>query len=94
MAADAFFAAFRIPNLLRDLFAEGALSSAFVPVFKDTLLRGGKQEAFELAQVIFTVLTVVLSAVIIVGTLLSPFLVRLIAFGFADTPGKEELTTT
>ncbi len=93
MAADAFFAAFRIPNLLRDLFAEGALSSAFVPVFKDTLLRGGKQEAFELAQVIFTVLTVVLSAVIIVGTLLSPFLVRVIAFGFADTPGKAELTT-
>jgi len=93
MAADAFFAAFRIPNLLRDLFAEGALSSAFVPVFKDELKQGGKETAFQLAQVCFTILTIVLSVVIIAGMLLSPYLVDVIAMGFGDIPGKAQLTT-
>src|SRR5512136_2464544 len=81
MAADAFFAAFRIPNLLRDLFAEGALSSAFVPVFKQDMKEGGKATAFELAQVCFTVLTIVLAVIIILGAVLSPWLVKIIAFG-------------
>lgn len=93
MAADAFFAAFRIPNLLRDLFAEGALSSAFVPVFKQDMKEKGNAAAFELAQVCFTVLTIVLAVIIIVGALLSPWLVKVIAFGFGDIPGKAELTT-
>ncbi len=49
MATDVFVAAFRIPNLLRDLFAEGALSAAFVPVFKEKLVRESDEEAFGLA---------------------------------------------
>lgn len=92
LAADAFFAAYRIPNLLRDLFAEGALSSAFVPVFKQKLKEGSKEEAFELAQVSFSVLGLVVTAVCIIGALLSPYLVKIIAPGFEKVLGKAELT--
>ncbi len=92
MAADAFFAAYRIPNLLRDLFAEGALSSAFVPVFKTELKQGGKENAFELAQVCFSVLTIVLGIIVVIGILLSPYLVMVIAPGFGKIAGKAELT--
>jgi putative peptidoglycan lipid II flippase len=93
LAADAFFAAYRIPNLLRDLFAEGALSSAFVPVFKRELKHGGKEAAFELAQVCFSILTIVLAVVVAIGALLSPYLVKLIAPGFGEISGKAELTS-
>ncbi|MEE9441211.1 MAG: murein biosynthesis integral membrane protein MurJ [candidate division Zixibacteria bacterium] len=92
LAADAFFAAYRIPNLLRDLFAEGALSSAFVPVFKQEFQEKGKEPAFELAQVSFSVLTLVVSVVCIAGAILSPYLVKIIAPGFSDISGKAELT--
>lgn len=92
LAADAFFAAYRIPNLLRDLFAEGALSSAFVPVFKRELKEGGKDAAFELAQVCFSVLTIILGVIIIAGMFLSPYLVKMMAPGFGDVAGKSELT--
>jgi putative peptidoglycan lipid II flippase len=92
MAADAFFAAYRIPNLLRDLFAEGALSSAFVPVFKREIKRGGRDAAFELAQVCFSVLTIILGLIVLAGVLLSPYLVKLMAPGFGDVAGKSELT--
>lgn len=93
LAADAFFAAYRIPNLLRDLFAEGALSSAFVPVFKQELKDGGKEAAFELAQVCFAILTIILAAVIIIGALLAPYLVKIMAPGFGEVLGKAELTS-
>ncbi|MCP4568550.1 MAG: murein biosynthesis integral membrane protein MurJ [FCB group bacterium] len=93
MVADAFFAAFRIPNLLRDLFAEGALSSAFVPVFKRELNENGKVAAFELAQICFAVLTTILAVIIALGALLAPYLVKLMAPGFGDILGKAELTT-
>jgi len=93
MAADAFFAAFRIPNLLRDLFAEGALSSAFVPVFKQEMKEKGDASAFELASVCFTVLTIVLAVITIVGAAVSPYLVDLVAPGFGGIAGKAELTT-
>lgn len=92
MAADAFFAAFRIPNLLRDLFAEGALSSAFVPVFKRELKDGGREAAFELAQVCFSVLTIILGLIVVAGIFLSPFLVKIMAPGFGDIAGKSQLT--
>ncbi len=92
MEADAFFAAYRIPNLLRDLFAEGALSSAFVPVFKQELKQGGKKQAFELAQVSFSVLGLVVAVVAILGALMSPWLVKLMAPGFSKVIGKTELT--
>ena len=54
MATDAFVVAFRVPNLLRDMFAEGALSSAFVPVFKEKLVKEDEKEAFSLANAVIT----------------------------------------
>jgi putative peptidoglycan lipid II flippase len=93
MATDAFVAAFRIPNLLRDLFAEGALSSAFIPVFKEKLTLQGKEEAFRLTNLIVNLLLIVLFVLIIIGIIFSPAIVNLIAPGFDKVEGKIELTT-
>ena len=90
---DAFIAAFRIPHLLRDLFAEGALATAFVPVFTDHLTNQGKKEAFYLGNLVINTLLVVLSLVIVLGIVFAPLLVQLIAPGFGDVSGKIELTT-
>ncbi|MDI6809487.1 MAG: murein biosynthesis integral membrane protein MurJ [Candidatus Eisenbacteria bacterium] len=91
-ATDAFNVAFRIPNLLRDLFAEGALSSAFVPVFSDHLTKKGKKEALSLANSIFNSLTIIVSLICLLGILFSPFITKLMAPGFSSIPGKLELT--
>jgi putative peptidoglycan lipid II flippase len=91
-ATDAFVAAFRIPNLLRDLFAEGALSAAFVPVFTDYLVNKDKKEAFRLGNLVVNALLVILSLIVIVGILIAPLIVDLIAPGFNSIPGKSELT--
>lgn len=91
-STDAFVAAFRIPNLLRDLFAEGALSAAFVPVFTDYLVNKGKKDAFRLGNLVINALVVVLSLIVFVGILATPELVDLIAPGFGAIPGKSELT--
>jgi len=91
-AADAFFVAFRIPNLLRRLFAEGSLTIAFIPVFTEYLSVKGKKEAMELASVVATLLSVVLVFLVAAGILLSPWIVRLQAFGFGGTGYKYELT--
>jgi putative peptidoglycan lipid II flippase len=91
-ATDAFVAAFRIPNLLRDLFAEGALSAAFIPVFTDYLVNKDKKEAFRLGNLIVNALLIVLSAVVLIGILATPWIVDLIAPGFKAIPGKSELT--
>ena len=91
-ATDAFVAAFRLPNLLRDLFAEGALSAAFVPVFTEHLINKGKKEAFRLANLVINGLMVILAAVITFGIIITPYLVKLIAPGFSRIPGKSELT--
>lgn len=90
-AADAFFVAFRIPNVLRRLFAEGALTVSFVPIFKETQIREGKAAAKTICDVIFTFVIVVLALVVISGMAFAPFLVRAIAPGFGD-PEKYELT--
>ena len=90
---DAFVAAFRIPNLLRDLFAEGALSAAFVPVFTDTLANRGRAEAFRLGNLVVNALNVILIALVIAGILLAPVIVDLYAPGFDKIEGKAELTT-
>jgi len=82
-SSDAFIAAFRIPNLLRRLFAEGSLSSAFIPVFTEYLIKQGEDEAFHLARSAFRLLSVLLVIVTICGILLSPWIVRLIAPGFS-----------
>ncbi len=57
MAADAFFVAFRIPNLLRRLFAEGSLTIAFIPVFTEYLTQKSKQDAFQVARIVLTLLS-------------------------------------
>jgi len=92
-AADAFNIAFRIPNLLRDLFAEGALSAAFVPTFTATLHREGKPAAWRLGAQIMNALIVVILGVMVLGYVFTPALVRVMAPGFAQVPGKLELTT-
>ncbi|HEY7412204.1 MAG TPA: murein biosynthesis integral membrane protein MurJ [Vicinamibacteria bacterium] len=89
--ADAFQAAFRIPNLLRDLFAEGALSAAFVPTYARAL-REGKDAAFRLASRVLTLLAVVLGALVVAGFVFAEPLVGLLAPGFEKVPGKLEAT--
>lgn len=91
MAADAFVVAFRIPNLLRDLFAEGALSAAFVPTYADHLRNRGQDAAVHLARVVITVLILVTGALTLLGVLFAEPLVRLIAPGFAGVAGKVDL---
>ncbi len=92
LATDAFNVAFRIPNLLRDLFAEGAMSSAFVPTFTAAHQREGERAAWDLGRQLLIALTLVLTAVCLVGYLAAPWLVRAFAPGFAEVPGKLELT--
>jgi putative peptidoglycan lipid II flippase len=89
-AMDAFTAAFRIPNLLRDLFAEGALSTAFVTTFSKTIARGGDEAAWRLANKVATLTAVVLGALCIAGMLFSVQLVAALAPGF--DPAKAALT--
>jgi putative peptidoglycan lipid II flippase len=89
---DAFLTAFRIPNLLRDLFAEGALSAAFVTTFSQTLATRGEKEAFRLANRVATAMMIFLGAVCIAGWFAAPSIVHLLAPGFFDVPGKADLT--
>ncbi len=89
-AMDAFTAAFRIPNLLRDLFAEGALSTAFVATFTKTIARGGDDAAWQLANKVATLTAVVLGAVCAAGMVFSVQLVATLAPGF--DPAKAALT--
>ena len=81
-AMDAFTAAFRIPNLLRDLFAEGALSTAFVTTFSKTIARGNDADAWRLANKVATMTALVLGLLCILGMVFSDELVRLLAPGF------------
>jgi len=91
-ANDAYVIAFRIPNLLRDLFAEGALSSAFVPVFSDYLINKDEKEAFRLSNLVATALIVVLGAFVVLGIVFAKPVVAFIAPGFQTDPAKFELT--
>ena len=91
-AMDAFTAAFRIPNLLRDLFAEGALSTAFVTTFAKTSARDGDAAAWRLANKVATLAALVLGAICVLGIVFSPQLVALLAPGFG--PDKAALTAT
>ncbi len=92
MATDAFFAAFQIPNMLRRFFAEGALTAAFVPTFSETLVQEGEEQARELANLCFTLLTIVVALITLLGILLSPLIISLMFPGFAQVAGKFELT--
>jgi len=91
-AFDAFITAFRIPNLLRDLFAEGALSAAFVSGFTHKLTTDGDKAAWRLANLVLNALLIVLSLITLLGILAAPVLVNAIAPGFVNVPGKTELT--
>ena len=71
MAADAFFVAFRIPNLLRRLFAEGSLTIAFIPVFTEYLSQKSREDAFTLARIALTLLSIILALVTLLGILFS-----------------------
>ena len=89
---DAFNIAYRIPNLFRDLFAEGALSSAFVPTFIRELNQGGAGRAWSLANALVSALLILLGALTLVFALFAKGFVYLLAAGYAGTPGKMELT--
>ena len=90
---DAYNVAFRIPNLFRDLVAEGALSSAFVPTFTEILRKQGKAEAWRLANLVVSTLLFVLGLLAVVFFALSDYWVYLLAAGFASDPGKLEVTS-
>ena len=91
-AADAYTAAYRIPNLLRRLVGEVAVSAAFIPVFTRYLAEDREKDAWEFANTMLTLIMVFLTAVTVIGILFSPLIVRLFAAGFGDTPGKLDLT--
>jgi putative peptidoglycan lipid II flippase len=90
--ADAFRIAFRIPNLLRDLFAEGALSAAFVPTYARAIARDGRSGAFVLANRVLTLLALLLGGLVVLGVVFAEPIVAVLAPGFAQVPGKTELT--
>jgi len=89
---DAYQVAFRIPNVLRDLFAEGALSAAFVKVFTDYQINKSEKEAWHLASLVLNALAVILSVICIIGIIFSRQFINLIADGFS--PEKAALATT
>ena len=90
--SDAFRIGFRVPNLLRDLFAEGALSAAFVPTYARTRKEQGQEDAFRLANRLLTFLAVVLGLVVVLAIAFAWPIVATIAPGFDDAPGKAALT--
>ncbi len=85
-AADAFYVAYRIPNLLRELLAEGSMSAAFIPVFTETLTRESKESARRLADAVFARLLLLLLAATALGIIFAPSIVKLIAYGWMDKP--------
>jgi putative peptidoglycan lipid II flippase len=89
---DGFFVAFRIPNLLRRLLAEGALTVSFVPVYTEYLANRGRAEALELAQKTLSLLLLALCAVTALGLVFSPQVISLFAYGFTSAD-VVELTT-
>ncbi|MBW1824503.1 MAG: murein biosynthesis integral membrane protein MurJ, partial [Deltaproteobacteria bacterium] len=91
-AADAFFVAFRIPNLLRRLFAEGSLTVAFIPIFTEYLVRESKKSAYEFSNAVFTLLSIVLVIFSCLGVICAPLIVKLMAWGFTGDASKFELT--
>ncbi|MCC7202237.1 MAG: murein biosynthesis integral membrane protein MurJ [Nitrospirae bacterium] len=93
MVADAFYVAYRVPSLLRELLAEGSISAAFIPVFTRHLNEEGQEEARRLVKATFTILIIILTTVTVIGIIVAPLLVSLIAPGFHSAAGgKFDLT--
>jgi putative peptidoglycan lipid II flippase len=90
--SDTFFAAFRIPNLLREFFAEGSMSAAFIPVLTEYREKKGEEEANRLVRIAFTFILVAVGAVCLIGIVFSPAIVAVIAPGFLGSPEKFSLT--
>jgi putative peptidoglycan lipid II flippase len=91
-AMDAYNVAFRIPNLVRDLFAEGAMSAAFVPTFTRRLASEGRESAWRLGNTVITALLLITAAMVLAGMIFAEPIVRAFAGDYADVPGKLELT--
>ena len=91
--AEAYLIAFRIPNLLRDLFAEGALSAAFIPAYSRADHESAER-GFALVRRLLTLLAIILTFVCGLGILIAPLLVDALASGFSAIPGKAELATS
>ncbi len=91
---DAWLVALRIPGLLRDLFAEGALSTAFVPTFTEHLQKDGRREAWYLANLVMSGLMVILGCLALLFFLFPEFFVNLLAAGYREVPGKVDITAT
>ena len=94
MAADAFFVAFRLPNLLRRLIGEGSMTVSFIPVFTDYIKKGDRKEMEMFLTSCFSLLVCLLLMVAAAGVLLAPWLVKLIAPGFVKFPEKFSLTVS
>jgi len=92
METDAFFVAFKLPNLLRRLFAEGAFSQAFVPIFGEYKNRRGHDETKQLVNHVVSLLAVILFIVTLIGIIAAPILVYISAPGFVKEPDKFDLT--
>ncbi|PYQ80880.1 MAG: murein biosynthesis integral membrane protein MurJ [Acidobacteria bacterium] len=90
LEADAFFAAFRIPNFLQTLFGEGALSASFIPVYASLVAKGEQRHADRVAGAVASLLALVVGVIVLVGVVATPLLIDLIAPGFEG--GKRELT--
>src|SRR5688500_8464719 len=92
-ATDAFFGAFRIPYGLRRLLGEGALATAAIPVFSDYLVNRPREEFVRMVRAVVALALLALGSVTIVGVLAAPWIVRVLAPGFADDPGQLALAT-
>jgi putative peptidoglycan lipid II flippase len=89
---DAFIVAFRIPNFVRDLFGEGAMSAAFVPTFTRHLTRYGKKDAWRLGNNVMNALMLITASAVLVGMVFARPIVTAYAGDYANVPGKLELT--
>ena len=87
-AMDAFLVALRIPNLLRELFAEGAMNAAFVPVFTQRLTTAGRDAAWRLGVQLINALAVVTGIIVVAGIVFAEPLTRLFASDYQSVPGK------
>src|SRR5687768_4084948 len=85
---DAYNVAFRLPNLVRDLFAEGAMSAAFIPTFTRRLQGDGKESAWRLANTVITTLVLITGIVVLIAIIFATPLVTAFAGSYAEVPGK------
>ncbi|MDA8170081.1 MAG: murein biosynthesis integral membrane protein MurJ [Nitrospiraceae bacterium] len=90
--SDAFYVSFRIPNLLRELFAEGSMSSGLIPILSEYHMKESPEKARELTRVVFTFLLFVVGGISVLGIIFAPAIIGLIAPGFLGNPEKFHLT--